>query len=182
MPPLHYLCEWALPMISDLLFYKLLLVGLLWLCILLHVVWPSERAASCPITPTPTLPRRQRSKGPRNPLLASSTSRCVTSAEAPPLAVHRLPPPHRHCSCSPEDAAALSTRNSSSVPIRSALIMAGRAGATSALTVTPGANRGGSSSVCRATAISSRRTGRSSMVSGYHPTCSYGLWAPWRKA
>ena len=27
MPPLHYLCEGALPMISDLLFYKLLLGG-----------------------------------------------------------------------------------------------------------------------------------------------------------
>src|SRR6266566_2028180 len=75
MPPLHYLCEGALPMISDLLFYKLLLVGLLWLCILLHVVWPSERAASCPITPPPTLPRRPPPPSSPPPLLVFTRGR-----------------------------------------------------------------------------------------------------------
>src|SRR5438128_9778272 len=33
-------------MMSDPLFYKLLLVGLLWLCLMLHVVWPDNRATS----------------------------------------------------------------------------------------------------------------------------------------
>ena len=52
-------------MISDLLFYKLLLVGLFGLCILLHVVWPYDRAASYPPIPQPTLPPRKRSKAPK---------------------------------------------------------------------------------------------------------------------
>ena len=82
-------------MISDLLFYKLLLVGLLWLCILLHVVWPSERAASCPITPTPTLPRRQRSKGPKpfaGLLHKPLCDACEHAAEARPQAPGAPPP------------------------------------------------------------------------------------------
>jgi len=65
MLPFHYLCEGAFPMISDLLFSTLLLGGVLWLCILLHVVWPSDRAASCPTTPKPTLPPRKRSPDPQ---------------------------------------------------------------------------------------------------------------------
>jgi hypothetical protein len=30
-------------MVSNLLFYQLLLFSLVWLCILLHVLWPYER-------------------------------------------------------------------------------------------------------------------------------------------
>ena len=29
-------------MMPDPLFYQLLLVGLVWLCLMLHVVWPDE--------------------------------------------------------------------------------------------------------------------------------------------
>jgi transposase-like protein len=49
-------------MITDLLFYKLLWLALVWLCLILHMLWPTERTTlgSPPITPTP--PRRQRSK------------------------------------------------------------------------------------------------------------------------
>jgi len=32
-------------MVSDLFFYQLMLVALMWLCILLHWVWPSDSAA-----------------------------------------------------------------------------------------------------------------------------------------
>jgi hypothetical protein len=40
-------------MMPDLLFYQLLLVGLVWLCRMLHVVWPSDRATAGPPTPRP---------------------------------------------------------------------------------------------------------------------------------
>jgi len=33
-------------MLTDLIFSQLLLVALLWLCFLLHVLWPSERASA----------------------------------------------------------------------------------------------------------------------------------------
>jgi hypothetical protein len=32
-------------MVSNLFFYQLALIALLWLCLLLHYAWPSDRAA-----------------------------------------------------------------------------------------------------------------------------------------
>jgi hypothetical protein len=95
MLPFHSLCEGALPMISDLLFSKLLLVGLLWLCILLHVVWPYDRAASHPPTPQPTLPPRKRSTDPK--LFAGLLHKplcdaCEHAVEARPQAPGAPPP------------------------------------------------------------------------------------------
>jgi len=49
-------------MISDLLFYNLLLVGLLWLCLMLHWVWPSERVIPGSTLPSPPLLSRKRSR------------------------------------------------------------------------------------------------------------------------
>src|SRR3989442_6058970 len=40
-------------MTPDPLFSQLLLVGLVWLCLMRHVVWPSDRAAAGPTTPRP---------------------------------------------------------------------------------------------------------------------------------
>src|SRR5712692_8480784 len=40
-------------MVPDPLFYQLLLVGLVWLCLMLHVVWPYDRATAGPTTPRP---------------------------------------------------------------------------------------------------------------------------------
>jgi len=82
-------------MISDLLFYKLLLVGLFWLCILLHVVWPYDRAASYPPIPQPTLPPRKRSKAPK--LFAGLIHKplcdaCEHAVEARPQAPGAPPP------------------------------------------------------------------------------------------
>ena len=50
-------------MITDLLFYKLLLLALVWLCLILHMLWPTERTARCspPTTPTPLRRKRSRS-------------------------------------------------------------------------------------------------------------------------
>src|SRR6266571_2319582 len=48
-------------MMPDPLFYQLLLVGLVWLCLMLHVVWPSDRATASPTTPRPAKAPPQRS-------------------------------------------------------------------------------------------------------------------------
>ena len=40
-------------MMPDPLFSQLLLVGLVWLCLMLHVVWPYDRATAGPTTPRP---------------------------------------------------------------------------------------------------------------------------------
>src|SRR6266446_4868059 len=43
-------------MMSDPLFYRLLLVGLVWLCLMLHVVWPYDRATARPSVPPVSRP------------------------------------------------------------------------------------------------------------------------------
>jgi IS1 family transposase len=53
-------------MVSPLFFYQLVLVTLVWLCVMLHWVWPSDPATACPTTrePTPPLPKRHREPNP----------------------------------------------------------------------------------------------------------------------
>src|SRR5256884_1102690 len=53
-------------MVSDLFFYQLALVALVWLCVMLHWVWPSAPApgAPRPLEPTPPLPKRHREPHP----------------------------------------------------------------------------------------------------------------------
>jgi hypothetical protein len=48
-------------MVSELFFSQLGLIALVWLCFLLHGVWPSAHA-TCPTTPVPLppLPKRKR--------------------------------------------------------------------------------------------------------------------------
>jgi hypothetical protein len=43
-------------MVSHLFFYQLVLVALVWLCIMLHWVWPSDSVAAC-LTTLESLPR-----------------------------------------------------------------------------------------------------------------------------
>jgi hypothetical protein len=40
-------------MVSHLFFYQLTLIALVWLCVMLHWVWPSDSAAACPTTLAP---------------------------------------------------------------------------------------------------------------------------------
>src|SRR5215813_9211251 len=53
-------------MVSPLFFYQLVLVALVWLCLMLQWVWPSDPATACPTTqePTPPLPKRHREPTP----------------------------------------------------------------------------------------------------------------------
>jgi IS1 family transposase len=52
-------------MVSDLFFYQLMLVALVWLCLMLHWLWPSAPATSPPPPePTPPVPKRKRERLP----------------------------------------------------------------------------------------------------------------------
>ena len=46
-------------MVPDLFFYQLVLIALVWLCLMLHWMWPSG-PATCPPTPEPTPPEPKR--------------------------------------------------------------------------------------------------------------------------
>jgi IS1 family transposase len=52
-------------MVPDLFFYQLVLVALVWVCLMLQWVWPSDCAPAHPTPPPPTPPRRQRSREPK---------------------------------------------------------------------------------------------------------------------
>src|SRR5216683_1752518 len=52
-------------MMPDPLFYRLLLVGLVWLCLILHVVWPYDRTTAGPTTPRPAKAPPKRSSDPK---------------------------------------------------------------------------------------------------------------------
>jgi hypothetical protein len=49
-------------MVSHLFFYQLTLIVLVWLCVMLQWVWPSDSAAGCstPLAPPPPRPKRKR--------------------------------------------------------------------------------------------------------------------------
>jgi IS1 family transposase len=51
-------------MVSDLFFYQLVLVALVWLCVMLHWAWPSDPTAVCPTIPEPPCPRPKRHREP----------------------------------------------------------------------------------------------------------------------
>jgi hypothetical protein len=49
----------------DLVFYQLVLIALVWLCVMLQWAWPSDPAPVCPTTPEPPGPRPQRHHEPK---------------------------------------------------------------------------------------------------------------------
>jgi IS1 family transposase len=52
-------------MVSDLFFYQLMLIALLWLCVMLHWVWPSDPTMASPTILPATLPPPKRSREPK---------------------------------------------------------------------------------------------------------------------
>src|SRR5947208_3250411 len=50
-------------MVSHLFFYQLVLIALVWLCLMLHWAWPSDRAIAQPTPPQPAPPRHARGTG-----------------------------------------------------------------------------------------------------------------------
>jgi hypothetical protein len=83
-------------MVSDLVFYELLLVGLLWLYVMLSWVWPDDRAAPGLTTPTLAKPPRKRSRDPQPfPGLTRKPhcTACEQAAQDPAALPPPLPPP-----------------------------------------------------------------------------------------
>src|SRR5437870_1085181 len=69
-------------MMPDPLFYQLLLVGLVWLCLMLHVVWPSDRATAGPTTPQPAKAPPKRSSDLKPFPGLTRTPPCAACAQA----------------------------------------------------------------------------------------------------
>jgi IS1 family transposase len=83
-------------MVSDLFFYELVLFGLLWLCIMLHYVWPSDRSGGDQRPSTPLPPPRKRSGDPKPfPGLTYKPpcAACEQAAQAPAAPPPPAPPP-----------------------------------------------------------------------------------------
>ena len=77
-------------MVSNLVFYQLMLIALLWLFLMLSWVWPSEPAAVRPIPPTPVMPPRKRSMAPKPFTGLIRKPHCDGCEQA--VASHREPP------------------------------------------------------------------------------------------
>ena len=75
---------------SDLCFSELLLVGLLWLCIMLHDAWRSDRPAGNQRTSTPAKSPRKRSNDPKPFAGLTRTPHCAACEQA---AQEPAPPP-----------------------------------------------------------------------------------------
>ena len=82
-------------MVSHLFFYQLVLVALVWLCLMLHWVWPSDPAAVCPTAPEPTppVPKRNREATPFAGLTTQPHCDACEHAFAPHPHAPAAPPP-----------------------------------------------------------------------------------------
>ena len=69
-------------MVSHLFFYQLMLLGLLWLCCMLHAAWPSSHAAGVLRPPERILPSRKRPRVPKPFPGLTRTPPCAACAQA----------------------------------------------------------------------------------------------------
>jgi IS1 family transposase len=79
-------------MVSHLFFYQLVLVALVWLCVMLHVLWPSD-PATCPTTLPPPRPKRHREPKPFAGLTTKPHCDACEHATAPRPQAPSAPPP-----------------------------------------------------------------------------------------
>ena len=70
-------------MVPHLFFYQLTLIALVWLCLMLQWVWPSDCATASPTPPQPTPPRRQHSRKPKPFAGLTRKPHCDACAHAP---------------------------------------------------------------------------------------------------
>jgi IS1 family transposase len=82
-------------MVSHLFFYQLVLVALVWLCLMLQWVWPSDSVAPCLTTLEPLPPRRKRSREPKPFVGLTAKPPCDACADASDSHPHApaAPPP-----------------------------------------------------------------------------------------
>ncbi len=77
-------------MVSHHVFYQLVLLGLLWLFLMLHVVWPSNRSTKGQTSSKPVTPPRKRSKEPKPFAGLTCKPHCDACEQA--VETHRMPP------------------------------------------------------------------------------------------
>jgi IS1 family transposase len=91
-------------MIPHLFYYQLVVLGLLWLCVMLHAVWPSRGAGSQPrpAEAAPIQPKRTRSNEPKpfaglttKPPCALCAREAAHPQPPPPVPPEPMPPTHR---------------------------------------------------------------------------------------
>src|SRR4029450_11605076 len=91
-------------MIPHLFYYQLVVLGLLWLCVMLHAVWPSRGAESQPraAEAAPLKSKRKRSREPNpfaglthKPHCALCEQQTAENAPAPPPRPDPMPLTHR---------------------------------------------------------------------------------------
>src|SRR5215510_7686908 len=161
-------------MVSHLFFYQLGLVALVWVCLILHWVWPSACAPAPPTPPQPTPLRRQRRHEPQ-PFVGLTTKppcdACEHRSEPPPQTP--AAPPPRLVPTRGGGAAATSTPRGTSARTLTVPIAAGWAGAISAPMAIPVAVPGGSCCVSSVVAIFSRPSAPSFMASAPLSSLSY---------
>ena len=82
-------------MVSHLFFYQLTLIALVWLCIMLQWVWPSDPTPVGPTTPesSPPPPKRHRESPPFAGLTTKPHCDACAHASAPHAETPSTPPP-----------------------------------------------------------------------------------------
>jgi hypothetical protein len=83
-------------MLSNLLVYGLLLLGVLWLCVMVYYAWPRDGPAGYQKTPQPAKPPRRRSHDPKPfPGLTHKPhcAACEQAAQEPAAPPPPTPPP-----------------------------------------------------------------------------------------
>src|SRR5215468_1332675 len=82
-------------MVSPLFFYQLTLIVLVWLCVMLQWVWPSDSAAACPtpLAPPPPRPKRNRAPKPFAGFITKPHCDACEHATAPRPQAPSAPPP-----------------------------------------------------------------------------------------
>src|SRR5215510_9998856 len=91
-------------MIPHYVYYQLAVVGFLWLCIMLHYVWPSQNAVSPPLPTAPLPPKSKRQRTserqpfegfPQRPHCTACAHDAHHSHIPPPRRPDPMPPTHR---------------------------------------------------------------------------------------
>jgi IS1 family transposase len=80
-------------MVSHLFFYQLTLIALVWLCVMLQWVWPSDPTAVCPTTPEPPPPKRNREPKPFEGFIEKPPCDACEHSSEPPPQTPSCPPP-----------------------------------------------------------------------------------------
>src|SRR3989442_2039700 len=102
MPPDHPIVRGLFAMIPHQFYYQLVVLGLLWLCVMLHLAWPSQGVTTQTKPAKPLTPRRKRSNDPKpfaglthKPPCALCAQEAAHPQARPPVPPEPMPPTPR---------------------------------------------------------------------------------------